>query len=247
DAVEHVSEPWIKISLESFSSNESFCNRYPELQAGNYACISVADNGSGIKKSDMEHIFEPFFTTKAVDKGTGLGLAMSFGAIQTHGGVIQVESHFGEGSVFRIYLPSLESTLRSSSSPLNDELVSSRGECILLADDNQGILNSTGAVLESLGYQVLTAEDGVEAVDIYRARSGAVDLAVLDVVMPRMGGVEVAEVIRALNPEAKIIFSTGYDRGNVLRGNDQLLDVSVLSKPFSMHKLSHAIRQCLDQ
>jgi len=247
DALADVRDPCIKISLEKFSSNESFCNRYPELQAGDYACISVADNGSGIKKSALEHIFEPFFTTKAVDKGTGLGLAMSIGAIQTHGGVIQVESRCGKGTVFRIYLPLVESTLTSSSSTLNAELDVGRGECILLVDDNQSILNSTAAVLESLGYQVLTAEDGAEAVDIYRKHSGAIDLSILDVVMPHMGGVEVAEVIRALHLDARIIFSTGYDRDNVLRGNDQLLDVDVLSKPFSIHSLSHAIRRCLDQ
>jgi PAS domain S-box-containing protein len=247
DAVADVHESYIKISLERFSSNEHFCNRYPELQAGDYACISVADNGSGIKKSDLEHIFEPFFTTKAVGKGTGLGLAMSFGAIQTHGGVIQVESRLGEGTVFRIYLPLVESALTSITTSLNDELVSGRGECILLADDNQSILKSTAAVLESLGYQVLTAEDGAEAVDIYRKRIGTIDLSILDVVMPHMGGVEVAEIIRSLHSEARIIFSTGYDRDNVLQGNAQVVDVSVLSKPFSMHALSHAIRRCLDQ
>jgi len=247
DAVADVREPCIKISLEAFSSNESFCNRYPELQAGDYACISVADNGSGIKKSDLEHIFEPFFTTKDVGKGTGLGLAMSIGAIQTHGGVIQVESRLGEGTVFRIYLPLVESALTSRETPLNSELVGGQGECILLVDDNQGILKSTAAVLESLGYQVLTAEDGVEAVDIYRRRSDAIDLSILDVVMPHMGGVEAATSIRALNPDAKIIFSTGYDRGNVLQKHDKALGVRVLNKPFSMQKLSHIIRQCLDQ
>jgi len=247
DALADVHDPYIKIGLEKFSSNERFCNRYPDMQADDYACISVADNGSGIKKSDLEHIFEPFFTTKAVDKGTGLGLAMSIGAIQTHRGVIQVESRWGKGTVFRIYLPLVESTQASSSTALNDELVVGRGECILLVDDNQNILNSTAAVLESLGYQVITAEDGAEAVDVYRKRNAAIDLSVLDLVMPHMGGVEVGEVIRTLHSDARIIFSTGYDRDHVLRRNDQLMDVDVLSKPFSVHALSHAIRRCLDQ
>lgn len=247
DALAGVHEPCINISLERFSSDDHFCNRYPELQAGDYACISVADNGCGIRKSDREHIFEPFFTTKAVGKGTGLGLAMSIGAIQTHGGVIQMDSRRGKGTVFRIYLPLLASSLPSDSTVLKQELLDGQGECILLADDNRHILHSTAAVLESLGYQVLTAEDGVQAIDMYRNHNGVIDVSILDVVMPHMGGVEVAEAIRSLHPAARIMFSTGYDRDNVLRGNAQMPDVTVLSKPFSMHALSHAIRRCLDQ
>jgi len=245
DAVQDTAKPCIVIGLETFAADTRFHQQHA-LDAEAYACISISDNGSGIEEGHLEHIFEPFFTTKAVDKGTGLGLAMAYGAIQSHGGVIEVESLVGKGTTFQIYLPLLEKPQARIEQNSEQQIVPGHGETILLVDDNSSIIESGAGVLSNLGYQVLTARNGHEAIGIYQSEQARIALIILDIVMPKMGGIEAAQAIHSHNPDAKILFSTGYDQGNIPQINPDPDVTSVLKKPFTVHQLSHAVRQCID-
>jgi PAS domain S-box-containing protein len=241
DAVAGVDEPHITVRLESFHANESFIEKHSYFKAGFYAHLSVEDNGCGIPEHQLEHLFEPFFTTKDQGKGTGLGLSMVFGAMKTHHGFVEVESIEGEGSIFHIYLPLIEPE-RVVSAPMREqEAVRGHDELILLVDDQQQIIKTGKDVLESLGYAVMTATDGRQAVEIFKAHSQEIDLVIMDVVMPVMGGAKAAQNMRRINPDAKVIFSTGYDKTLQTDMENEV----VLSKPFSIVEMSHLIRQLL--
>jgi len=246
DAVEHVEKPSIFIGLEQLAVDAAFLKKNPDITAAEVACITVSDNGQGMKPGVVEHIFEPFFTTKGVGQGTGLGLSMVFGAIQSQGGSIQVETEQGKGTAFHIYLPLIENHDMERLADTAEAIVSGRGETILLVDDDATILSTGKDVLESLGYKVLTAADGLEAVAVYAAHQGEIDLLILDVVMPNMGGMETLERIRQQNPGVKALFTTGYDRNNALARVDHIRPEMIISKPFSVSILSQAMRNMLD-
>jgi len=243
DALEDVASPCITTRLEAFHADAAWTEHHAEVSPGLYAHLSVADNGCGISEQQVEHLFEPFFTTKDVGKGTGLGLAMVFGAIKTHHGFVDVESIEGKGSTFHVYLPLPEPKEVVALSATDDgEVREGEGETILLADDEQHIIETGKEVLESLGYQVLTARNGQQAVELFKANADAIDLCLFDIVMPVMGGDQASHKIRQMNPEMKIIFATGYDKNT----QDHLEGEAVLSKPFSVVEMSQVIRQQLD-
>nr|WP_241697811.1 PAS domain S-box protein [Mariprofundus sp. NF] len=248
DAVDDCSEPCIAISLHRFHADKQFIAMHEGLREGEYACIEVRDNGCGMSEENIQHIFEPFFTTKELGKGTGLGLAMVYGAVKTHGGVIDVQSAQGEtsGTTMQIYLPLIESDALLTGDVDMDQVVSGQGETILLVDDNQTVLETGRDVLEGLGYQVLTAEDGESAIEVYKTHMSEIDLIILDVVMPKLGGVEALQAIKDFNPEVKAMFATGYDKASTLGGMNQELKERVISKPFAMSKLSQMIREVLE-
>jgi len=240
DAVESVPQPRVRIGMELLDVDDTRLKKFPETSNRPFVHISVQDNGCGIPADKLEHLFEPFYTTKEQGKGTGLGLAMVFGAVQTHEGVIDVESIEGEGSTFHIYLPVLES-LNGNERDESLSFVKGSGEVVLLVDDETHIIETGQVVLESLGYQVVTAMDGDQAVNIYKANADKIDICVLDVVMPVMGGNEAAREIRQVRPDAKIIFATGYDK-NLLTDMDH---ETVVSKPFTVDELSLLIQSTL--
>jgi len=242
DAVKGVKEPLITVRLEAFRPDDAFIKEHAIFNVGQYAHLSVQDNGCGIPESQIEHLFEPFFTTKEQGKGTGLGLAMVFGAVKSHQGFVEVESIEGEGAMFHVYIPLLESEADTCAALQGGGIVKGHGELILLVDDEQQIIETGKEVLESLGYQVLTARDGQQAVETFAARFEDIDLCLFDVVMPFMGGDQAAKNIRIINPEAKIIFVTGYDK-NLLT---DMAHETVLIKPFSIEEMSGLIRKQLD-
>jgi len=243
DAVENVENPRIIVRLDSVHADQSFIGTDSEFAATNYAHLSVEDNGCGIPKKQLEHLFEPFFTTKEQGKGTGLGLAMVFGAVKTHQGFVNVDSREGEGSTFHIYLPLLKREAGGSDLCEDKEVsVQGQGEMILFADDQKQVLETGKEVLESLGYQVRTAINGRQAVELFEAHAGEIDLCILDIIMPVMDGTKAAELVRQIKPHAKIIFSTGYDKLN----RSDMAHETVISKPFPVEKLSRLIRQQLD-
>jgi len=241
DALEGVDDPCICITLEAWHASEAFLESHADITNGPYAHLSVQDNGCGIPENQIEHLFEPFFTTKEVGKGTGLGLAMVYGAVKTHAGFVEVDSVAGEGSTFHIYLPLLEPEVVAAASLQDDVLVYGHGETILLADDEQHIIDTGKDVLEVLGYQVITAVDGRQAVDRFEAHSEEIDLCIFDVVMPVMGGNQAAKSIRQRHPEAKIIFATGYDK-HLLQDME---NEEVLTKPFAIEEMSRLIKKQL--
>ena len=245
DAVSGVSEPKITVCLSRFVPEDHFLLQHPEQSGAAMALLSIADNGSGISKTNLQKVFEPFFTTKGVGKGTGLGLAMVFGAVQRHGGVIEVESSIGEGTTFNIYLPlvtgSVEETL-----DLSSKMNMGMNETILLVDDEEVLRSTTSELLSSIGYRVLEAENGQEALQRFTENHNEIAIIITDIVMPKMGGVELVEEVRRIQGDMPIIFVTGYDKDRALSVSQGIDCSIVLNKPFNIEYLSQSIRQLID-
>jgi len=246
DAVKDIKEPEIIIKLDRISSSEQFKLKHPEMSADEYVCIHVIDNGSGVKREEIEHIFEPFFTTKHVGEGTGLGLSMAYGAIQSHDGLITVDSDPGKGSTFKVFLPLLVSDEGGVSVKKEKKKIQGGDETILLVDDDEAVIQTGRKVLESLGYKVLLASDGIAAIEVYKAHSGQINLIILDMIMPGMGGVEAAREIRKISSGAKILFVTGYDFNKKQADLDDCYSDKVLSKPYTINEFSQVIKSILD-
>jgi CheY-like chemotaxis protein len=213
--------------------------------------MAISDTGVGMSDEIKARIFEPFFTTKEVGKGTGLGLAMVYGIIKQHEGYINVYSEVGHGTTFRIYLPVTEQTVVED---LQAVQLPARGgtETILVAEDEEALQELAQDVLEGLGYTVLLARNGEEAVEIFTTERDRIDMLLLDVVMPRMGGYEAYEQIHALLPQTPVIFMTGYSAETVqsrfLKQNKfvEELGAPVLQKPYNIEALARTIREGLD-
>lgn len=243
DALEGVADPVIDISMVELEADEDFMRHHAGLSGSHLARITVKDNGCGIPAEHLEQIFEPFFTTKGVGKGTGLGLSQVYGVIATHGGVVEAESQVGVGTSIHLYLPVVEQAVQPDSreaEPLSSD-EHAHGETLLLADDDDAVRISAGEVLRSLGYHVLTAANGREAVELFEAHP-EIDLLIFDVVMPEMGGMEALQEIRKKAPGIKVIFSTGYASSEKIRATG---NVEVLYKPFQPHVLAQIIRKVL--
>ncbi|MCU0531834.1 MAG: response regulator, partial [Syntrophales bacterium] len=176
---------------------------------GNYVLITVTDSGTGMDKKTMERIFEPFFTTKEMGRGTGLGLASVYGIVKGHGGFIDVDSQKGKGTTFRIYLTATDKPVARNGAEA-PEPIKRGSETILLVDDEQMMLDIGRDLLQTMGYRVITARDGEEAVEVYRGRSEEIDLVLLDIVMPKMGGGQAFDCIRAINPAVKVLLLSGF-------------------------------------
>jgi len=244
EALHGVKNASILIQMEAYVAEDAFLLSHPECVPGRYACISIHDKGCGIRREHLPHIFEPFYTTKNTEQGSGLGLAMAFGAVQTHAGAIAVESEEGVGSTVFIYLPLLNTS--ADDRLMDDEqAVEGYGETILLVDDDRSILSVGQEVLEGLNYRVLTASNGQEAMEVFNLNAPSVQLVVIDVVMPVMSGVDAVREMRRLQPDLKVIFATGYERDQ-LRTSDRMDVETVMSKPFKVKDFSLIIRRKLD-
>jgi len=244
DAVADAEQPTIQCKLSYVKTGKAFKHNPPALADKQFACISVKDNGHGIPNERLDKIFEPFFTTKEVGKGTGLGLAMLYGAIQTHGGAVEVDSKPGKGAVFHIYLPLSE----MKPSLMTTRLGSGKhghGETILLVDDEIDVLNTTSEVLASLGYQVLKARNGEEALTIYKTTHVQVHLIISDVIMPRMGGVPLLNAVRKIDKKIPVILATGYDKDHVLDKGMKMEEFQLIIKPFDFNALSRVIQHTI--
>ena len=246
DAVADIPDAVILLKVEEFERDEVFLNKHPDIECRLLAHLIVEDNGCGIPQNMIDHLFEPFFTTKEVGNGTGLGLSMAYGAIQSHHGVIEVESMIGKGSSFHIYLPLIEEKVIDIVSEEEIETVPGNGELILVVDDNAGVRNTVKENLKRLNYKILEASDGLDAVDIVTANLDDISLIIIDVVMPRLGGVKAVERIRKIRPDIKVIFSTGYDKDETLKNDMPSDKYVILSKPYSVAQLSQVIRKKLD-
>ncbi|PIW45397.1 MAG: hypothetical protein COW18_11590 [Zetaproteobacteria bacterium CG12_big_fil_rev_8_21_14_0_65_54_13] len=244
DAVAGTTHPEITCSLQPFTADDAFKAAHPEATASSFALITVCDNGPGIQPEHLNKVFEPFFSTKGVGEGTGLGLSMVYGCVQMHGGIIQVESEPGSRTAFHIYLPLINATATpaSESSPI----VSGRGEMILLVDDEACMLETSGEVLRSMSYEVIEAADGEQALTLFRRHKSDIALIITDIVMPKMGGIDLANAVRALGADIPIIFATGYDKEHAFSGKSTIDQSVIMNKPFSFELLSQHIRRLLD-
>ncbi|MDX8408259.1 MAG: PAS domain S-box protein [Mariprofundaceae bacterium] len=242
DAMEHVQEPVIHIDVRRHELAAGLNEIHEGLGEGPWLELAVSDNGSGIPAESLERIFEPFYTTKEVGKGTGLGMSMVYGVVQSHQGAIHIDSEVGQGTCISIYLPlSGEQYNEQDDSPTNVQ--HGHGETILLVDDEAVVRTSGKDLLEFLGYVVETACNGREALE--HAALGRADLVLMDVVMPKLGGVDAAKQMRKQYPELPIIFATGYDRGQVLQGLTDFEYSRSITKPFRMKILSAALHDLL--
>ncbi|MEN8690200.1 MAG: response regulator [Desulfobacterales bacterium] len=214
------------------------------VKPGRYVKISVTDTGIGMDKKIQQRIFEPFFTTKEVGQGTGLGLASAYGIIKNHGGFITCYSEVEVGSTFNIYLPAHAKKGTQTEKVVEEAL--GGNETILLVDDEKMIIEVGRKMMESLGYLVVAAGKGEEALTLYRKRYDHIDLIILDMIMPYMGGKDVFNRIKEINPKAKVLLSSGYS----LNGQAQEIMAQgcngFIQKPFDMVELSRKIREILD-
>lgn len=223
--------------------DEIQCQLY-SLKPGRYIKVSVIDTGVGMDEETKQRAFEPFFTTKGVGKGTGLGLASAYGIIKNHNGTITLYSEKGKGSTFNIYLPVSEKELIEEKI-ISDEI--RRGtETIFLVDDQEIVLRVGKEMLEALGYKVLSAKSGREAIEIYKKNKEVIALVILDMIMPVTGGGEVFKVLKNINPHIKVILSSGYS----LEGQAEKIMArgcnGFIQKPFNIRELSKKIREVLD-
>ena len=243
-AIPDAGDIYLETSKVVFSSSYA---KPHEVKPGKYVRISITDTGIGMDEGTASRVFDPFFTTKGVERGTGLGLASAYGIIKNHGGMIHVYSEEGHGSTFNIYLPAVDAEVEQISFHDEEEVKHGKEEVILLVDDETIILDVGEEILNALGYKVFLASGGNAAIEIYKENSDKIDLVILDMVMPGMGGGETYKVLKSINPDMKVILSSGY---NISSEAAEIMKHGVndfIQKPFTMKKLSHKIRNILEK
>ena len=213
---------------------------------GNYALISVSDNGTGMDEATRERIFEPFYTTKEVGKGTGLGLAIVYGIVKQHNGFINVYSEPGKGTTFRVYLP-LINRVPANRHESEELPVRGKGETILLIEDSEEIRTVLGTIMSDFGYRVIYAADGEKGVEKFISHHDEIDLLLMDIIMPRKNGKETLVAIRAFKPDVKVLFMSGYAADIISYKGIDTEGVELLTKPFSPLVLLAKVREVLDR
>jgi len=238
---------WLSIETANTTLDDNYCENNPEVKPGDYVQLKISDCGEGMTVEQLEHIFEPFYTTKEQGKGTGLGLAMVFGFIQRSKGHINVESVQGIGTTFRLYLPrSYEATQAVAvSTEESKEALAEGNETILVVDDEEALLELAEESLLDLGYRVLTAVNGQQALDVLN-REENIDLMISDVIMPGgINGYELAERVTTDYPELKVLLASGYTEKITSSENRKRFSDNLLAKPYSLEELAQKVRQIL--
>jgi two-component system cell cycle sensor histidine kinase/response regulator CckA len=227
--------------------DERFCTTQPLAHPGNYAALSVTDSGTGMDQETLERIFEPFFTTKEVGKGTGLGLATVYGIVRQHNGFVQVYSERGLGSTFRIYLPATEVRAKAEEVVESKAPVCGGTETLLVAEDHEGLRHLATETLAGLGYEIIVATDGEQALAEFARHQSRISLVLLDVVMPKLSGPEVYERISEMAPGFPVVFATGYSADIAMLQKAQAKGLPILQKPYAPRDLARKIRETLDR
>ncbi len=222
----------ITISTTNADLNEEFCLTNTWARPGSFITITVSDDGVGMDKKTQSHIFDPFYTTKQLGHGTGLGLASVYGVVRQHKGMIHVESAPDEGATFTVYLPRVRGDVEPEVQEERGTPPMGLGKTILLAEDNELVRAMTTRVLKKAGYKVMAVADGTEGLRIFLQHSDTIDLALLDVVMPGMGGHELRDSLISIRPDLPILFTSGYDPDTVYSHLDSTRDDEVLTKPY---------------
>ncbi|HKV23548.1 MAG TPA: response regulator [Candidatus Acidoferrum sp.] len=232
------------IETRNVQIEDEYCRMHPEAHPGSYVLLSVADTGTGMDASTLEQVFEPFFTTKEMGRGTGLGLATVYGIVKQHGGFVQAFSEIGKGSCFRVYLQAAVGSHERRDSFFSGQALRGTGT-VLIADDHTALRDSGAEMLQSLGYQTVPARDGQEALDLFQQDPQAIDLVILDVVMPRLNGPEAFARMEALRPGIKGVFTTGFTQGGAILLSHLENGSVLLQKPYDLASLSQAVRNLL--
>jgi len=206
------------------------------IKPGAYVLLTVTDTGVGMERGVMARIFDPFFTTKKIGRGTGLGLASAYGIIKSHNGYIEVESEKEKGSTFYVYLPATDQRTSVDSAPSMKPAAGTG--TILLVDDEQMVLEVTAQMIQRLGYTVIRARNGREAIERFRENPGAVSLVILDMIMPEMGGGEVFDQLKRIDPRVKVLLASGYSMQGQAREIMNRGCIGFIQKPFTLQDLS---------
>jgi CheY-like chemotaxis protein len=213
-------------------------------KAGEYAMIAVSDTGVGMNQATLDRIFEPFFTTKDRGHGTGLGLSSAYGIIQNHNGFIEVQSQEGRGSTFSIFLPAVKA--KTAADEMSTDKLLKGKETVLLVDDEKLIADIGSQCLTKLGYTALTAASGREAVEIYQKQHQQIDLIILDMIMPGMGGEKTFERLKEINPDVKVLLASGYSIESRTHAIMKSACNAFIQKPFNLIDFSQKLRAVLD-
>ena len=236
----------IVIETRNVHLDEAFCRNHAGVKPGAYVELTFADSGHGMDRETLERIFEPFYTTKGVGSGIGLGLAIVYGIVQSHHGLILCESNRDAGTTFRVYLPAQE---REGAAPAKEERKRGdyRGaETIIIVDDEPDIIDIGQNTLEQFGYTVLTARSGEEAVEIYTRQGDRIDLVILDLGMPGMGGERCLRELLRMNPAVKVLIASGYAATQTVHSILEAGATGFMAKPYRLEDMLKKVREVLD-
>jgi two-component system, cell cycle sensor histidine kinase and response regulator CckA len=225
----------------------TYLQAHPDVKAGPYVVLSISDTGCGMDQAVQARIFEPFFTTKDMGKGTGLGLATVFGVIKQSGGHVTVYSEVGKGTTFKVYLPKDETAAESSTGKKSQRALPRGTETVMVVEDEDMMRNLACRILQSQGYAVLQAKNGDEALLLYERHQERIHLVLTDVVMPKMGGRQLYDRLRIIQPDLKVLFMSGYTDDAVIRHGVLEAETNFIEKPFTYAALAKAVRDVLDQ
>ncbi|MBN2323456.1 MAG: PAS domain S-box protein [Spirochaetes bacterium] len=235
----------LTIRTDAASISQEYVDSHLGSKTGDYVQLTVTDTGIGIDESIIRRIFDPFFTTKGPGEGTGLGLSVVYGVVKNHGGYIDARSTAGKGTAFDIFFP-VVTGVRIEEEKKTEEAPTGKGELILVIDDEETVRGLTRDILEKNGYRTLLAHDGEEGVALFRAHHREIALVIIDMIMPKLGGLETFKLIRETSPHAKTVLSTGYDHSEKIQ---EMLDSGVMDfikKPYKVNELLLQIRHVLD-
>jgi len=234
------------IETQNILLNDAYCRAHLKAKPGDYVLLTISDTGHGMDAETQDHIFEPFYTTKEAGKGTGLGLAMVYGLVKNHGGRITCYSEPGSWSTFKIYVPAIEHINMRQEAQSGEDMPEGGGETILIVDDEDFIRDFGKQMLTRWGYTVFTATSGEEGLAFYDDLRDKIDLVILDLIMPGMGGEQCLEKILEIDPDAKVIITSGYS------GKGPAMDainggaLGFIDKPYGMRQMLKGIRAVLD-
>jgi len=232
----------LTIKTENVNVDNYFLRDKINMDSGNYAKISITDNGCGMPQDIIDQIFEPFFTTKSEGKGTGLGLSMVYGIIKNHNGYIDVKSIPGKGSTFSVFFPESKHKIKTE---IPESQIVNGTETILVVDDEDNVRDLTKTHLEYLGYKVFLACDGKEAIIKYKKNVTKIDMVLLDIIMPNMDGLETLKKLKKINPKVKVLIMSGFSKSGKTSESLKKDSLGFLQKPFTLQKLSKLVNDSL--
>jgi PAS domain S-box-containing protein len=236
----------VTIETANTTLDGAYASKHLDAIPGEYVMLAISDTGTGMDQNTQSRIFEPFFTTKAKDKGTGLGLSTVYGIIRQSGGSIWVYSELGKGTTFKVYLPLVEEEPRQAVATANAVSMKGGSETVLLVEDEDMVRKLASELLAEGGYTVLEANGGEAAIHLGKEHTARIDLLITDVVMPKLSGKEVAEQLRAIHPETRVLFMSGYTDEAIVHHGIVDSGIAFIQKPFSERALAQKIRDVLD-
>jgi len=235
----------IAVNTSNIVIDKAFCeNRHYKINPGKYIEINIQDSGMGMNSEILKRIFEPFFTTKQVGKGTGLGLSVVYGTVKEHGGIIEVFSEPGSGTIFKVYLP-ITDNQSDKTAVEEDKPVYGKG-CILVVDDEEIVRTIAASLLESLGYECIFAENGMAALEVYEREKGRIDLVLLDVIMPGISGVDTFYRLKMIDENVKVILSSGFRKDEKIKDLYKAGVKGFMQKPYHLIELSKVVARVIN-